>query len=213
MPTVLIQILSDEGQLQSESTVVTNAPIEHAEQIVAASRDAAMQLSIPIPGEAYVIEFRYADGDVGAHVDYQANKLWAQFTRAHQPSHILIRPDTKEGQLLSNQLYHTSGVIAALKAFVDAINATGGVVSSETGIMVPVAEREWSDLGDAYATACKALGVPPRTSQTPDPNDQSKPTWLVQYATTVHASSEDEALHLGELDVATGNCTARATES
>jgi len=165
MPTVIIQILTDEGQLQSESTVVTNAPIEHAEQIVAASRDAAMEVSIPVPGEQYVTEFHYADGDVGAHVDRQINKLWAQFTKAHRPSHILIRPASEEGQLLSDQLYRTSEVIAALKAFVDTINATGGVVSSESGTMAPAADGEWFDLGDAYATACKALGLIPRIQQ------------------------------------------------
>jgi hypothetical protein len=46
-----------------------------------------------------------------------------------------------------------------------------------------------------------------------DPNDSTKPTWYVEYATTVHAVSEEEALHLGEHDVAKGNCVARATRS
>jgi hypothetical protein len=158
MPKVVIQILSDRGELQSESTVVTDAPIEQAERIMATCRDAALELGIPVH-EDLVIEFHYADRDVGAHVDREVRKLWAQFTRAHQPSHILIRPNTEHGQLLSNQLYHTHDVIAALNAFVDAINATGGLVSSESGAMVPAADEQRSDLGDAYITACKALGL------------------------------------------------------
>ncbi len=49
--------------------------------------------------------------------------------------------------------------------------------------------------------------------QISDPHDSTKPTWFVEYQTTVHAVSEDEALHLGEHDVARGNCMAKATRS
>lgn len=136
MSKVVIQILSDEGELRSESTVVTNAPIEQAEQVAAVFRDKGMELGVPIH-ENLVIEFHYADQDVGAHPGHEVRKIWAQFTKAHQPSHILIRPDTNQGQWLSNQLYHTQDVIVALTAFVDAINATGGLVSSASGAMVP----------------------------------------------------------------------------
>jgi hypothetical protein len=43
-----------------------------------------------------------------------------------------------------------------------------------------------------------------------DPNDTSKPAWHIEYTTTVHASSEEEAMHLAGHDVARGNCVARA---
>jgi hypothetical protein len=45
----------------------------------------------------------------------------------------------------------------------------------------------------------------------PDPDDAPKPKWRLEYATTGHAASEDEALDLGQLDVAQGNCVERAT--
>ncbi len=162
MPKIVIQILSDGGELQSESTITTDSPTKQAEQIIAACRPIEPSIFIH---EDLVIEFHYADRDVGVHVDYEVRKLWAQFTMAHQPSHILIRRDTDQGQLLSDQLYRTQDVIAALTAFVDAINATGGLVSSASGSMVPAADEQWPDLGDAYASACKALGVDPRIQQ------------------------------------------------
>jgi hypothetical protein len=49
--------------------------------------------------------------------------------------------------------------------------------------------------------------------QAPDPNDTTKPAWYVEYATTVHALSEEEALRLAGHDVATGNCVVRAIRS
>jgi hypothetical protein len=47
----------------------------------------------------------------------------------------------------------------ALREFVDCINATGGVVIDDKGYPVPVADEEWIDLGQAYYSACEALGV------------------------------------------------------
>ena len=44
----------------------------------------------------------------------------------------------------------------ALREFIDAINATGGVTKVKDGI-VPVADLDWLDLGEAYASACQAL--------------------------------------------------------
>jgi hypothetical protein len=44
-------------------------------------------------------------------------------------------------------------------------------------------------------------------------NDPEKPAWYVEYATTVRALSEEEALHLGEHDVARGSCIAKAIRS
>lgn len=54
---------------------------------------------------------------------------------------------------------------AALKAFVDAIDATGGVVEFENGEIVPAVDEEWLDLGDAYMQACDALGVEPKIEE------------------------------------------------
>jgi hypothetical protein len=50
----------------------------------------------------------------------------------------------------------------ALKEFVSAIDATGGVTEDEDGLTVPVGDMEWSDLGDAYLSACHALGATPK---------------------------------------------------
>ena len=44
----------------------------------------------------------------------------------------------------------------------------------------------------------------------PGPNDTTKPKWHVEYATTVHAVSKEEAFNLAEHDFATRNCVARA---
>lgn len=53
-----------------------------------------------------VEEFHYGDGDVGAHPgSVLAEKVWECFSRSHAPSHILIRPDTEEGQRLSDVLH------------------------------------------------------------------------------------------------------------
>ena len=53
-----------------------------------------------------VTEFHYSDGDVGAYDDIDVTKLWSQFSKAnHEASHIVIRPDTEAGQLLSNTLH------------------------------------------------------------------------------------------------------------
>ena len=49
----------------------------------------------------------------------------------------------------------------ALKAFVDAIDATGGVRRQSDGCYVPVADEDWIDLGDAYLDACIALDRKP----------------------------------------------------
>lgn len=48
-------------------------------------------------------------------------------------------------------------VLKALTDFVNAIDATGGVEKDEQGFMVPVADPEWIDLGEAYLEAKKAL--------------------------------------------------------
>jgi hypothetical protein len=83
--------------------------------------------------------------------------LWAYFTKSHEPSHIVIRPDTDQGQRLSG-LKNARKMAAALNAIVDTINATGGVVPDSSGF-APAADEEWLDLGVAYALACEALGM------------------------------------------------------
>lgn len=50
----------------------------------------------------------------------------------------------------------------ALKALIDTVEASGGVVANERGGFEPVANRDWPDLGDAYVEACKALGREPQ---------------------------------------------------
>jgi hypothetical protein len=109
----------------------------------------------------FVTEFHYTDGDVGAYDDIDVDRLWAQLTKTHEPSHILIRPDTEQGQSLSNLLQKATKMQAALQAFVDTINATGGVVHPDSSEVAPAADEEWLDLGLAYAKACEVLGIPP----------------------------------------------------
>lgn len=51
---------------------------------------------------------------------------------------------------------------AALDAFVDAIDATGGVVKTRSGHYAPVADEDWIDLGEAYMDACEVLDIEPK---------------------------------------------------
>ena len=57
----------------------------------------------------FVTELHYRDGDVGPYDDIDVHALWALFTKGHSPSHILIRPNTEEGQILSNRLHAAAG--------------------------------------------------------------------------------------------------------
>jgi hypothetical protein len=50
----------------------------------------------------------------------------------------------------------------ALKALIDCIECTGGCVVDDHGNVVPYADQEWIDLGDAYMAACAALNVEPK---------------------------------------------------
>lgn len=103
MAKVVIQLISDIGEVESESTVIADTTINEAERVMAAAVDAATELR---PGSrvGFVTEFHYGDGDVGAYDDLDVRKLWAYFTKSHEPSHIIIRPDTDQGQELSNRL-------------------------------------------------------------------------------------------------------------
>ena len=50
----------------------------------------------------------------------------------------------------------------ALRFFMDCVEGTGGVIEKENGFRAPVADPEWTDLGEAYMYACRALGIAPR---------------------------------------------------
>lgn len=50
----------------------------------------------------------------------------------------------------------------ALRAFTNAIDATGGAVKRADGLHVLVEDEDWVDLAEAYVAACYALGRKPR---------------------------------------------------
>lgn len=51
----------------------------------------------------------------------------------------------------------------ALRALIDTIEATGGIVRDPyRGLPVLVADEDWIDLADAYISACEAMGVEPK---------------------------------------------------
>ena len=50
----------------------------------------------------------------------------------------------------------------ALRFFMDCVEGTGGVIVKEDGFRAPVADPTWTDLGEAYMYACRALNVQPR---------------------------------------------------
>jgi len=101
MAKVVLQLINDSGEIEDESTLIYGATAEEAQRMFAnAVLDANLNASIGL-----VVEFHYKDGDVGAYDDIAVRSLWAQFTRGHEASHILIRPGTDEGQMLSNRLH------------------------------------------------------------------------------------------------------------
>ena len=53
------------------------------------------------------------------------------------------------------------GLLDALHAFLDTIEATGGCGVDDGGFVVPQADPDWIDLGAAYVKACGALGREP----------------------------------------------------
>jgi hypothetical protein len=59
-----------------------------------------------------VIEYHYQDHDVGVHPvtgsEQPEAKLWNGFSEGHPASHILIREDSDDGQLLSDSLLMAS---------------------------------------------------------------------------------------------------------
>lgn len=166
MAQVVVQLINDAGEVENESTLIAGASAEEAERVFAeATHEADLRVG---PFIELVVEFHYVDGDVGAYDDLAVQSLWAQFMTGHAASHIVVRPATEQGQLLSNQLHAPAKMIAALKAFVDTINATGGVVADGSGF-VPAGDDEWLDLGAAYIQACESLEKDPLIASEPAP--------------------------------------------
>ena len=62
-----------------------------------------------------------------------------------------------------------SNVEVALRAVVNTVNATGGVVRPDTPFVAPAADEDWLDLGSAYMQACQALGLVPVVAKSEDP--------------------------------------------
>jgi len=60
---------------------------------------------------------------------------------------------------------------AVLKDFVQAVDATGGVVEDGKGCYEPVADRDWIDIGNVYIRACDALGREPIIVEGTEPYD------------------------------------------
>lgn len=116
MSKVLIQLVGDAGEIQAESVLIDNATVEDARHVMTAAAKAAESLEarVHLEAPAYtrcVTEFHYCDSDVGVYEDLgPASTLWTYFTKRHESSHILIRPDTEDGQRFSSALYRfTSG--------------------------------------------------------------------------------------------------------
>jgi hypothetical protein len=157
MAKVVVQLLNDTGEVENESILVEGVTLEEADLCFG---EAAHPVDLAACPSELVVEFHYQDGSVGAHPAVQVGNLWAQFATNHEPSHIVIRPDTEQGQLLSNQLCASEKMADALNAFVKTINATGGVIADDFGF-APAGDQDWLDLGLAYAQACEALELEP----------------------------------------------------
>lgn len=65
--------------------------------------------------------------------------------------------------------------IVALQAFCDCIEATDGVKRErESGLYVPLADEEWTDLGEAYVQACAALGRKPLVQEDEEEDEEKE---------------------------------------
>lgn len=53
----------------------------------------------------------------------------------------------------------------ALRALIDTIEATGGLMRDPKGTLVPVADDDWSDLASVYLDACEAMGITPKIEE------------------------------------------------
>lgn len=64
-----------------------------------------------------------------------------------------------------------SKIEAALRQFVECIDATGGLVRQDNCPPIqyaPNADQDWVDLADVYLVACEALGREPEVNDFPD---------------------------------------------
>ncbi|AWP23478.1 hypothetical protein C4901_09150 [Acidiferrobacter sp. SPIII_3] len=111
---------------------------------------------LPPRGTMLAIEFHYADGDVGVYPvlwdDGGEAVLWEQFGLTQPvgqatPSHIVIRPNTDEGQAVSNRLLAAQHALRACQLLVDAYTQ-----GAEDGGSV-----DWSDVDEAHEAAQEAL--------------------------------------------------------
>lgn len=50
----------------------------------------------------------------------------------------------------------------ALLEFIEAVEATGGVIVQGDGLHAPVADLDWVDVGEAYVRACAAMNRIPQ---------------------------------------------------
>ena len=62
----------------------------------------------------------------------------------------------------------SDAVRAALDGFIETIEAVGGCLLNEAGVLAPVGDPEWTDLADAYVRACNAIGRIPQIDRTED---------------------------------------------
>lgn len=49
----------------------------------------------------------------------------------------------------------------AAQQLIDTLNATGGIFLADHGLYAPVGDEEWTDLAEAYLTACEEKDVEP----------------------------------------------------
>lgn len=104
--------------------------------------------------QTLVVEFHYADGDVGAYpaksfkdAGDTCQALWDCFGPDHAAAYLVIRPDTPEGQAASNVSRAAQKALAACRLLKQAYAvdlAAGGSI-------------DWSDVDDAYHAALEAL--------------------------------------------------------
>ena len=154
------------------------------------------------------VEFHYTDGDVGVYSVEPGSPeaaLWGQFrSRAGSaPSHIILRPNTDEGQRTSLRLYAADKALRACQLLADAYKQgenNGGSV-------------DWSDVDMAHEVAVEALQmlhatpVPPiPADECPDYVDAAEPTETCrhEWIYTGTAYGGDDPSYHGE-----GRCICR----